>query len=62
MVQEFINFGTNIVSISETKWFGQSVYDVDSFLILHSGQSVPGSDERFICAVNDSQRRAKHVP
>ena len=41
MVQEFRNFGMNIVSISETKWFGQSVYDVDGFLILHSGHPVP---------------------
>ena len=61
MVQEFRNFGMSIVNISETKWFGQSVYDVDGFLILHSGHPVPGSDERFICAVNGSQRRAKHA-
>ena len=44
MVQEFRNFGMNIVGISETKWFGQGVYD--GFLILHSGRPVPGSDER----------------
>ena len=36
MVQEFRKFGINVVGISETKWFGQDVYDVDGFLILHS--------------------------
>ena len=46
MAQEFRNFGMNIVGISETKSFGQGVYHVDSFLILHSGHPVPGNDER----------------
>ena len=37
VVQEFGKFGMNVVGISETRWFGQNVYDVDGFLILHSG-------------------------
>ena len=27
----------SVVGISESKWFGNAVYDVDDFLILHSG-------------------------
>ena len=48
MVQEFINFGMNIVSISETKWFGQSVYDVDSFLILQRQEVMRGSSVQLM--------------
>ena len=46
MVQEFRKFGMNVVGITETKWFAQDVYDVDSFLILHSGCPVPGTGEK----------------
>ena len=34
------------MGISETKWFGQDMYDVGGFLILHSGRPVPGAGER----------------
>ena len=37
MVQELRKFGLSVVGISETKWFGNAIYDVDGFLILHSG-------------------------
>ena len=31
----------NIAGISETKWFGQSIYEVERYTILHSGRPVP---------------------
>ena len=34
LVQEFKKFCMNVLGISETKWFGEGVYDVDGFLIL----------------------------
>ena len=36
MVRELRRFKMSVVGISETKWFGNAVYDVDDFLILHS--------------------------
>ncbi len=33
MIQEFRKFGMNVVGISETKWFGQDVYEVDGFFL-----------------------------
>ena len=46
MVQELRKFGLSVVDISETEWFGNAIYDVDGFLILHSGCPVPGVGER----------------
>ena len=46
MVEEFEKFSMEVVGISETKWFGQDMYDVGGFLILHSGRPVPGVGER----------------
>ena len=31
--------------ISETKWFGDDVYEVDGFTVLHSGHDVPQSGD-----------------
>lgn len=42
MVQELKRFGMNITGISETKWFGQAVYNVEGYTILHSGWPIPG--------------------
>ena len=37
----------NFVGISETKWFGrQNAYDVNGFLILHSGPETGEKVER----------------
>ena len=33
MVRELRRFGMSVVSISETKWFGSAMYDVDGYLI-----------------------------
>ena len=46
MVEEFKEYSMNVVGISETKWFGQDMYDVNGFLILHSGCFVPGNGEK----------------
>ena len=46
MVQELHRFGINVVGVSETKWFGSAIYDVDGYLILHSGRAVPGEGEK----------------
>ena len=31
MVQELKNFDMNVIGISESKWFGKDIYDVDGF-------------------------------
>ena len=41
MVQELKRFRMNITGISETKWFGQAVYNVEGYTILHSGRPIP---------------------
>ena len=45
LVQELDCFLMRIVCISETKWFGDDVYEVDGFTVLHSGHSVPQSSD-----------------
>ena len=37
MVAELERFRMNATGISETKWFGQEIYCVQGFTILHSG-------------------------
>ena len=41
MVQELKKYGMSVTGISETKWFGQAVYQVEGYTILHSGRPVP---------------------
>ena len=41
MVQELRKYGMNLTGISETKWFGHEVYNIDGFTLLHSGRPVP---------------------
>ena len=41
MVQELKKYGVNVTGISETKWFGQAVYQVEGYTIIHSGRPVP---------------------
>ena len=35
----------SIVCISETKWFGDDIYEVDGYTVIHSGRSVPQSGD-----------------
>ena len=46
MVQELKKYRMNITGISETKWFGQAMYNVEGYTILHSGRPVPGDAQR----------------
>ena len=37
-----------ITGVSKTKWFGQGVYEVDRFVMVHLGQPVPGEGDLAI--------------
>ena len=41
MVQELKKYGVSVIGISETKRFGQAVYQVEGYTILYSGRPVP---------------------
>ena len=47
MVRELKKYGINVTGISETKWFGQAVYQVEGYTILHSGRPVPDESPRL---------------
>ena len=40
LVNELKCFGMGAVCISETKWFGSDMYEVDGFTVLHSGHCL----------------------
>ena len=40
LVRELKRFKMSMVGISETKWFGQAVYLVDCYTVVHSGRPV----------------------
>ena len=48
LVKELRRFEMSITGVSETKWFGQGVYDVDGFVMVHSGRPVPGDSDLAI--------------
>ena len=41
IVQELKKYGVSVTGISENKWFGQAVHQVEGYTILHSGRPVP---------------------
>ena len=43
MINQLKKFQVNNAGISETKWFGAVVYEVEGFTILHSGRPIPES-------------------
>ena len=45
MVREFKKYRINIAGISETEWFGQDMYEVEGYTILHSGRPIPGDTD-----------------
>jgi len=45
LVGELRHFDINIAGISETKWFSEGVYEVDGFVLVHSGRPVPADSE-----------------
>ena len=38
----------SIAGISKTNWFGQKLYEVDGFVMTHSGRPVPGESDLVI--------------
>ena len=42
LVREFQRYRISIAGVSETKWFGNDIYSVDGFTVLHSGRAEPG--------------------
>ena len=47
MVRELKKYEVSVAGISETKWFGQAVYEVEGYTILHSGRPVPEESPRL---------------
>ena len=45
LVEELCHFKISITGISEMKWFGQDVNEVDGFVLVHSGRSIPADGE-----------------
>ena len=45
LVRELKRFRMGVVCVSKIKWFGEDIYEVDGFTVLHSGRSVPQSGE-----------------
>jgi len=45
LVDELCRFDMSITGISESKWFGQGVYEVDGFILVHSGKPLPSGDD-----------------
>ena len=48
MVHELKKYGVSIAGISETKWFGKDLYDVEGYMILHSGRPLPDDDSPMV--------------
>ena len=48
MVHELKKYGVSIASISETKWLGKDLYDVEGYMILHSGYPLPDDDSPMV--------------
>lgn len=44
-VWELKRYSTFVAAISETKWFGDNMYEVEHHVILHSGRRLPGEGE-----------------
>ena len=48
MLHELKKYGVSIAGISETKWFGKDLYDVEGYMILHSGRPLPDDDSPMV--------------
>ena len=46
LVWELKRYNIFAATISETKWFGNNMYEVEDHLILHSGRTTPGTGEQ----------------
>ena len=45
LVRELMRFRMGITCVSETKWFGKDVYEIDGYTVLHSGRDLPASGD-----------------
>ena len=45
LVEELRRFEISITGISKMKWFGQDVYEVDGFVLVHTGRPIPADGE-----------------
>ena len=43
---ELKRYGVYAAGISESKWFGSNIYEVEDHFILHSGRIVPGDGQQ----------------
>ena len=48
LIGELRRFEMSITGVSESKWFGQGVYEVDGFVMVPSGWPVPGESNLVI--------------
>ena len=48
MVNELKKLNVAVAGIQETKWFGQDVWNVDQFTLLHLGRTLPGNGEPLL--------------
>ena len=48
MMHELSKCGVSMADISEPKWFGKDLYDVQGFMILHSGGPLPDDDSPMV--------------
>ena len=48
MVHDLKKYGVSIAGISENKWFGKDLYDVEGYMILHSGRPLPEYDSPMV--------------
>ena len=45
MIWELKRYATFAAAISETKWFGNDIYEIENYTILHSGRQLPKEGE-----------------
>ena len=48
MVKELRKFDVAAIGIQETKWFGQDVWNVNEYTLLHLGRTLPDDGEPLI--------------
>ena len=48
MVHELKKYGVSTAGISDTKWFGKDLCDVEGYMILYSGCPLPDDDSPMV--------------
>ena len=47
LVWELKQYGVYAAGMSETKWFGSKIFEIEDYTILHSGRNVHGDGEQM---------------